>query len=160
MLAATSIFHPTNILVPLDFSASSDSALATAADLASHFHAHLVLLHVVPAFPVAIGLEFSTTFYPDNYLESTRKQAEKVLATRLEGLAARGLQARSTVEIGNDVVGNILAVVNREAIDMVVLSTHGMSGWKPMIFGSTAEKVVKLLQCPLLLLRATASVAA
>jgi len=36
---------------------------------------------------------------------------------------------------------------------MIVLSTHGISGWRPIVFGSIAEKVVKLVQCPLLLLR-------
>jgi nucleotide-binding universal stress UspA family protein len=46
-----------------------------------------------------------------------------------------------------------MEVVEREHIDMVVISTHGISGWHPMIFGSIAEKVVKLVQCPLLLLR-------
>ncbi|MGC2619325.1 MAG: universal stress protein [Acidobacteriaceae bacterium] len=37
--------------------------------------------------------------------------------------------------------------------DMVVIPTHGISGWHPFICGSAAEKVVKLVQCPLLLLR-------
>jgi nucleotide-binding universal stress UspA family protein len=37
---------------------------------------------------------------------------------------------------------------------MVVISTHGISGWRPLVFGSIAEKVVKQVQCPLLLLRA------
>jgi len=37
-------------------------------------------------------------------------------------------------------------------VDMVVISTHGISGWHPLVFGSIAEKVVKLVQCPLLLL--------
>jgi nucleotide-binding universal stress UspA family protein len=46
-----------------------------------------------------------------------------------------------------------MEVVDREHIDMVVISTHGISGWHPLIFGSIAEKVVKLVQCPLLLLR-------
>jgi nucleotide-binding universal stress UspA family protein len=36
---------------------------------------------------------------------------------------------------------------------MVVISTHGISGWRPLVFGSIAEKVVKLVECPLLLLR-------
>ena len=40
-----------------------------------------------------------------------------------------------------------------EVIDMVIISTHGISGWHPLVFGSIAEKVVKLVQCPLLLLR-------
>jgi nucleotide-binding universal stress UspA family protein len=46
-----------------------------------------------------------------------------------------------------------MEVVDREHIDMVVISTHGISGWHPLVFGSIAEKVVKLVQCPLLLLR-------
>jgi nucleotide-binding universal stress UspA family protein len=49
-------------------------------------------------------------------------------------------------------VGNIMEVVEREQVDMVVISTHGISGWHPLVFGSIAEKVVKLVQCPLLLL--------
>ncbi|MGD0135863.1 MAG: universal stress protein, partial [Bryobacteraceae bacterium] len=51
------------------------------------------------------------------------------------------------------VVGNIMQVIEREHIDMIVISTHGISGWRPLVFGSIAEKVVKQVQCPLLLLR-------
>jgi nucleotide-binding universal stress UspA family protein len=46
-----------------------------------------------------------------------------------------------------------MEVVEREHIDTVVISTHGISGWHPFVFGSIVEKVVKLVQCPLLLLR-------
>ena len=46
-----------------------------------------------------------------------------------------------------------MMVLGRERSDLVVLSTHGVSGWRPMIFGSIAEKVIKLAECPLLLLR-------
>jgi nucleotide-binding universal stress UspA family protein len=48
-----------------------------------------------------------------------------------------------------------MEVIEREHIDMVVISTHGLSGWRPMVFGSIAEKVIKLVQCPLLLLHST-----
>jgi nucleotide-binding universal stress UspA family protein len=50
-----------------------------------------------------------------------------------------------------------MEVVEREHIDMVVISTHGISGWHPLVFGSIAEKIVKLVQCPLLLLRSAKS---
>jgi nucleotide-binding universal stress UspA family protein len=46
-----------------------------------------------------------------------------------------------------------MEVVDRERIDMVVISTHGISGWHPLVFGSVAEKILKLVQCPILLLR-------
>jgi nucleotide-binding universal stress UspA family protein len=65
------------------------------------------------------------------------------------------VKSTSSVETGNDIAGNIMEAVEREHTDMVVISTHGISGWHPLVFGSIAEKVVKLVQCPLLLLRST-----
>jgi nucleotide-binding universal stress UspA family protein len=160
MVDACPYFKPTNILVPTDFSASSDTALAVATDMAQHFHARLFLLHVLPEFPIKTGLEFSAQFNGrEEFLKALQKQAEDSLLASITGLAEKGLQARFVVEVGDDVVGNVLAVVEREQVDMVVLSTHGMSGWRPMIFGSTAEKVIKLLHCPLLLLRSLQSAA-
>lgn len=141
---------PTKILLPIDFSPSSQAALEMAADLAKHFHAELHLVNVIPMFP--------TTTLPDfvpeaKFLQDARSLAERNLAKCHAALAARGVKATSGVETGNDVAGNIAEVVDREKIDMVVISTHGISGWRPMVFGSIAEKVLKLAECPLLLLR-------
>jgi nucleotide-binding universal stress UspA family protein len=141
---------PKRILLPIDFSPSSQASLEMAAGLAQHFHAKLCLVNVIPFFP--------TTTAPDmvpegEFIEEARAFAELHLAKCQAALLARGVMSSSTVEVGNDVVGNIMRVVEREHIDMVVISTHGISGWHPFVFGSIAEKVVKLVQCPLLLLR-------
>ena len=141
---------PTKILSPIDFSPSSRAALEMAADLARHFHAELVVVNVIPFFP--------TTTFPDfvpeqSFLQDERAHAEQHLARCLAPLADRGIKASTIVEVGNDIAGSIMEVVEREHIDMVVISTHGISGWHPLVFGSIAEKVVKLVQCPLLLLR-------
>jgi nucleotide-binding universal stress UspA family protein len=141
---------PTRILLPIDFSPSSQAALEMSADLAQHFHAELYLVHVIPMFP--------TTTIPDlipesEFLEQARTDAEQHLTKCKEALLARGVKSTSSVEVGNDIAGNIMEVIDREHIDMVVISTHGISGWHPLVFGSIAEKVVKLVQCPLLLLR-------
>jgi len=141
---------PTKILLPIDFSPSSEAALEMAADLAKHFHAELHLVNVIPMFP--------TTTFPDMVPEAVfsrdaRAFAERHLAKCHAALTARGVKSTSSVEVGNDIVGNIMKVVEHEHIDMVVISTHGISGWHPLVFGSIAEKVVKLVQCPLLLLR-------
>lgn len=141
---------PTKILLPIDFSPSSQAALEMAADLAQHFHAELHLVNVIPMFP--------TTSLPDlvpeaEFIRQARAHAERHLTNCLSVLAARGIKATSSVEEGNDVAGNIMEVIERERIDMVVISTHGISGWRPLVFGSIAEKVVKLVECPLLLLR-------
>ena len=141
---------PTKILLPIDFSPSSQAALEMAADLAEHFHAELYLVNVIPMFP--------TTTLPDlvpegEFIQETQAFAERHLAKCHAVLTTRGIKSTSSVEVGNDIVGNIMEVVEREHIDMVVISTHGISGWHPLVFGSIAEKVVKLVQCPLLLLR-------
>jgi nucleotide-binding universal stress UspA family protein len=141
---------PTKILLPIDFSPSSQAALEMAADLALHFQAKLYLVNVIPMFP--------TTTIPDlipesEFIQEKRTFAESHLAKCVKSLEAKGVQATSSVEVGNDISGNLMEVVERENIDMVVISTHGISGWHPLVFGSIAEKVVKLVQCPLLLLR-------
>jgi nucleotide-binding universal stress UspA family protein len=141
---------PTKILLPIDFSPSSQAALETASDLAKHFHAELYLVNVIPMFPATTIPDM----VPENkFVEEARTFAEQHLAKCHAALASRGVKSTSSVEVGNDVVGNIMEVVEREHIDMVVISTHGISGWHPFVLGSIAEKVVKLVQCPLLLLR-------
>ncbi len=141
---------PTKILLPIDFSLSSQAALEMTADLAKHIHAELYLVHVIPVFPTSTLPDF----VPETkFLQDVRSVAERHLAKCHAVLAARGVKSNSSVEVGNDIAGNIMEVVEREHIDMVVISTHGISGWHPLVFGSIAEKVVKLVQCPLLLLR-------
>jgi nucleotide-binding universal stress UspA family protein len=140
---------PTKILLPIDFSPSSQAALDMAADLAQHFQAELYLVNVIPEFPTTTIPDFIPE---DAFLENARKYAEVHLAKCKAALQTRGVKSTFSVEVGNDVVGNIMEVVDREHIDMIVISTHGISGWHPLVFGSIAEKVVKLAQCPLLLL--------
>ncbi len=141
---------PTRILLPIDFSPSSEAALEMAADLAQHFRAELYLVNVIPMFP--------TTTIPDlipegEFLREARGFAERHLVKCSAALAVRGVKSKSSIEVGNDVAGSIMEVIEREHADMVVISTHGISGWHPLVFGSIAEKIVKLAQCPLLLLR-------
>jgi len=147
-------------MLPIDFSPSSQAALEMAANLALHFHAELCLVHVVPFFPTTTYPDMvpGTALLPDTvsegkFIQEARSFAERHLAKCQAALLTRRVKSSSSVEIGNDVVGNMMEVVEREHIDMVVISTHGMSGWHPFVFGSIAEKIVKLVQCPLLLLR-------
>jgi nucleotide-binding universal stress UspA family protein len=149
--ASTTLSVPTKILLPMDFSASSDAALESAADLADHFHAELALLHIIPTTPDFNGSDF---FPETSVLQEARADIEAKLDKRVNSLRSRGIKATSSIEVGNDLAGSIMRVVEQSHVDMVVISTHGMSGWRPMAFGSTAEKIIQHVQCPLLLLRA------
>jgi nucleotide-binding universal stress UspA family protein len=129
---------PTKILVPIDFSPSSHVALETAMELAKKFDAELFLLHVVNE--------------PCN-ADEAKGQAEKHLAISKAAMDAKGIKGTVAVEVGSDVAGNILEAAERENTDLVIISTHGVSGWYPVVFGSIAEKIVKLVSTPLMLLR-------
>jgi nucleotide-binding universal stress UspA family protein len=141
---------PAKILVPVDFSPSSHAALETAADLAQHFGAELFLVHVIPMFPTTTIPDF---FPETKFLEEARKEAERHFTACKSDLSGKGIKVSFSIETGDDVAGNILDVADREHADMVVVSTHGLTGWHPLVFGSIAEKVLKLAQCPVLLLR-------
>ena len=141
---------PTKILVPIDFSSSSHNALEAATELAEKFDAELFLLNVIP--------EAATVALPDvvtdgQIVEAAKKIAETHLATSKKSLDGKGINAKTSVEVGFDVAGTLLEAIEREHVDYVVISTHGRSGWYPSVFGSIAEKVVKLAPCPVLLLR-------
>jgi nucleotide-binding universal stress UspA family protein len=129
---------PAKILLPIDFSPSSHEALEQATVLAQHFHAEIYLVHVIPE---SAGLE------------AAKKQAEQDFAVSVAALAAKGIKATFSVEVENDTAGSVLDVIEREHIDLIVISTHGLTGWHPLVFGSIAEKLVRLVHIPLLLIR-------
>ena len=154
-LKTHSEFQPRLILVPTDFSAPADNAVEAANEMAQLFGSAVFLLNVIPMLPIVAAPEYTVAYFPEEeFLADARRHATERLTASVAKLDAVGVRAQFGIEIGNDVVGNILMVAQREQADMMVLSTHGLSGWRPMVFGSIAEKVVKLAECPLLLLRA------
>ena len=143
---------PTKILVPIDFSSSSHTALEVATELAEKFHAELFLLNVVPEIPVVAlpeGVtEASIVERGRNAGRGPFRQVQVSLPGRQESH-----RVKTSVKVGFDVAGTILEAIESDKIDQVVISTHGSSGWYPTVFGSITEKVIKLASCPVLLLR-------
>ncbi|MGB8258793.1 MAG: universal stress protein [Terracidiphilus sp.] len=129
---------PAKILLPIDFSPSSHTALERATELAKYFHADLYLVHVV---------------HPDGNTEELRKEAADNLAKSAAGLAAKGVKAVCSVETDEDIASCLIDVAEREKVDMIVISSHGTTGWHPIVFGSIAEKVLRLAHIPVLLNR-------
>ncbi|MDE3186632.1 MAG: universal stress protein [Acidobacteriota bacterium] len=138
------------IMVPIDFSPSSHAALDAAAELAQRFGAEIFLLHVIPAFP---NVSIPDSITEAAIIEKAKKEADARFAVSEAALGARGIKVTSSVEVANDVAGSILEAIDREKADLIVITTHGLSGWYPQVFGSITEKIVRLAQCPLLLLR-------
>jgi nucleotide-binding universal stress UspA family protein len=66
------------------------------------------------------------------------------------------VKARTEMGTANDVGMELVRIAEHEHADMIIIATHGMTGWHKIAFGSVAEKVVKQASCPVLVLRANA----
>ncbi|MBN2307645.1 MAG: universal stress protein [Candidatus Hydrogenedentes bacterium] len=140
-------FDLERILFPTDFSELSNRALPYAASLCRRFDATLVLLHasevpiVLPEFmpdtAATVGTEMEER--AQECLERMRGELEGI---RVEPVAKTGVAYRE-----------ICQTVQEDHVDLVVMPTHGRSGFGHVLFGSVAEKVVRLARCPVLTVR-------
>jgi nucleotide-binding universal stress UspA family protein len=145
---------PKLILSPIDFSDSSHGALDVAADFATRFGAELLLVHVMPAIedlPKSVSV-----FKEGQYDQSLTDAAAKRLTDLAATLAQKNVKARTEMGTANDVGMELVRIAEHEHADMIIIATHGMTGWHKIAFGSVAEKVVKQASCPVLVLRANA----
>jgi nucleotide-binding universal stress UspA family protein len=145
---------PKLILSPIDFSDSSHAALEVAADFATRFGAELLLVHVMPAIP---DLPENVSILKEGeYDQSLTDAAAERLADLAGTLAQKNVKARTEMGTANDVGMELVRIAEHEHADMIIIATHGMTGWHRIAFGSVAEKVVTQASCPVLVLRANA----
>jgi nucleotide-binding universal stress UspA family protein len=145
------MFNPKIILAPVDFSDAALEALETAADLATRFGADLLLVHVVPALP---DLPARVSIFKEGeYDHRLHDEAVRRVAALASTYRNAGLTVRSEVGVANDVGMEILRLGQAQKADLIVVASHGAGGWKELIFGSVAEKVVRLALGPVLVLR-------
>jgi nucleotide-binding universal stress UspA family protein len=138
----------TNILVPTDFDQTSQHALDYARELARQFGATLHLLHVVDdVFSLSAGTEGSLSAVPRlqrELEEHARREVEK---------AAAGTPAKVEVLTASSPAAAIVAYARANAIDLIVMGTHGRGGTPAALIGSVAERVVRTAACPVLTVR-------
>lgn len=139
------------ILVPIDFSEPSKKALEYALALAEVFGSEVVLLHVIP--PVAYAYE--TGMMSANIAEleeATRKNCEKNIRELEQNVVAGGVSCRTSVVEGVPFV-EIVRTARDESATLIVIATHGYTGLKHVLLGSTAEKVVRKATCPVMVVK-------
>ncbi len=141
---------PKVIFCPVDFGEVSDAAVEASADLAAHFHATLTLVHVVPMLP---KVPVKYLLHEGDYERELYKQAEDKLKVSVAQLESKGITAKYLVGTGNDVAGELLRLAEEAKADLIVMPTHGMTGWHPLVFTSITEEVVKEAHCAVLVLR-------
>jgi nucleotide-binding universal stress UspA family protein len=136
------------IICPTDFSEPSFEALKVADELAGHFGADLFLIHVV-------GLITATTphalsgFDLAKYNVELKLSAIKGLDELVKEKVSDKTKVHPTVLEGN-AADEIVQFAATNGADMIVIATHGRTGWRRFLFGSVAEKVVRTAECPVL----------
>jgi nucleotide-binding universal stress UspA family protein len=143
----------TRILVPTDFSETSDAALTYGKTLAETFGASLHLVHVFE------DPNMVATYAPEVYVplppaarESALKDVEEGLAERMS--ASEKKRFSGTTEIVTGLTAKqIVQYAKEHAVDLIVMGTHGRRGVAHLMLGSVAEHVVRTAPCPVLTVR-------
>ncbi|MCS6882277.1 MAG: universal stress protein [Oscillochloridaceae bacterium] len=140
------------VLVPLDGSPLAEEVIAPAAALAAIDHGALTLLRIVDTLPQPISLPLPERYRPD---EATLAREEAAASTYLQDVAARLAPpgTRTIVSHAEQPARAIIETAHQLAVDLVALTTHGRSAVRSVAISSVADKVLRGIDRPLLVLR-------
>ena len=138
------------ILVPLDFSSNSRLALDYAYGLARKFDAALHLIHVCEVPSMFTGSMDAYAIAYTDWSQRLGEEAERELEKLRPALA--GVTVTTEVLFGNPARG-IVAATATNAVDLIVMGTHGHGPLMHVVMGSVAERVVRTAECPVLTVR-------
>ncbi len=124
---------------------------AHCSELAEHFGAELLLVNIVPVVPPAPP-DPNYVFKIPEYERYLHADAEKQLRETREKLVGKNVKVRTQVGHGS-AADEIVRIAKTEGADLIVISTHGSTGLEHWVFGSVAEKVVRLADRPVLTVR-------
>jgi len=140
-----------HLLVALDGSETAEVALPDAASVALSSGARLTLLHVVP--PALAEIYASAEAVPaDEGNRSLHDAAHGYLDSVGRRLKAMGIEVHKAIAVG-DAADSLVAYASEQGVDLIVMATHGRSGWKRLVLGSVAERVLRAAGQPVLLVR-------
>jgi nucleotide-binding universal stress UspA family protein len=139
------------ILCPVDFSAASDRALRYAVSLAEEAKAKLTVLHVLEWFPEQDIREHRHFDVPE-YRRFLEEDARRRLAKAVPAEARAWCEPAELVGCGK-AYREILRVAAEEKSDAIVMGVHGRGALDVLLFGSTANQVVRHATCPVLTVR-------
>jgi len=139
------------ILVPIDFSDYSKSALKYAVNFCKNCQAEMILIYVVE--PVIYPPDFSMgqiaiPSVNSEWDERARQELDKLAKEEIPS----GMTVKTIIKTGKPFI-EIIETAGELNVDLIIIATHGRSGMEHILFGSTAEKVVRKAPCPVLTLR-------
>lgn len=143
-----------NILFCTDFSETAKAALPYAIDLTQKYGATLHLVHVYQDPGEIAEFEVSSEIKMDwiRLAHTMGTEAEKKLKVLCEEIGEAGKACHPMMLRGKPHF-EIIRYAKENGIDLIVMASHGLSGWEHTLFGSTAERVLRESPCPVLVIR-------
>jgi nucleotide-binding universal stress UspA family protein len=139
------------ILFATDFSEGSKNALPYAVDLAGRYGAKLYFVHVIYDVAATTGWYVPHTSFDEIYLDMEKSAKAELAKTFIEEM--RGVVDIEHIVIKGIPYEEIAKFSETNKVDLIVLATHGRTGLDRLLFGSTAEQVVRYAPCPVLSVR-------
>lgn len=143
-----------NIAFCTDFSEHADEAFLTAKDLAWHYGATLHIIHVMVTFSVAppVHATYMPIEYDSNFVEQVTQAARETIQKRyIDKL--REKQPYEISLLSGYASTEILRFTKEKQIDLIVMGSHGLTGLAHVLFGSTADRIVRKAHCSVLTVR-------
>jgi nucleotide-binding universal stress UspA family protein len=141
------------ILCPVDFSQCSRDALDCAIGLARHHTARVLVLHVFANWPAVAVIPSLNADAPgkSSLRDVDRDELLRCLERFVKDRPANHVHIETTVVEAPDVHREILSQAEQQKADVIVLGSHGRSGFERLLLGSTTEKVLRKAACPVMI---------
>jgi nucleotide-binding universal stress UspA family protein len=142
-----------SILLPTDFSECGNYALSYATSMARTYGASIIFVHVIEPIVPSVGYSGMTEPLPiADISDQLEDSAERELPKFAECKECAGLQVEEVIVHG-EAASEIVRVAKERAVDLIVVSSHGRTGLGRILFGSTAEAIVRHAPCPVLVVK-------
>ncbi len=139
------------ILVPIDFSEYSLKALNYAIEFAQSFNAELFLIYVIEPMVYPADFSMGQIAIPE-ITDDFNSKAESDMDNLIKEKIGEKVKAQRIIKTGRPFL-EIIQTASEIDADLIIIATHGLTGMEHLLFGSTAEKVVRKAPCPVLTLR-------
>lgn len=143
-----------NIAFCTDFSTHADEAFTVAKDLAWHYGATLHIVHVMVNFSVSPPLHstYMPIEYDPKFVEEVTEAASEAIRSRYV-TAIKEKQPYEVHLLSGYSSTEIIRLAKENAFDLIVMGSHGLTGLAHVLFGSTADRVVRRAPCSVLTVR-------
>ena len=142
------------ILVPVDGSEISFSAVKKAAILAKAFNSQLTLISLVAEDPFTDADFYYSSAIMKEYFVQAYTNAEAALKEALTITESEGVDAQSKIVKGQVSAEGVVEAANEVKADLIVMGSHGRKGFKKMLLGSFAQDVLSNTELPVLVVKA------